>query len=79
MNETVLQAIVAFIFGHKYYVNIVNTRGTTRCETTSFIWSTKQQAMEHKMRLEDNRSFRYVETVSFRSREVYKPAVSVNE
>ena len=25
MNYSVLQAIVAFIFGHKYYANIVNT------------------------------------------------------
>lgn len=28
MKETVWQALVAFVFGHKYYANIINTRGT---------------------------------------------------
>ncbi len=27
MNETVLQRIIAFIFGHKYYANIIRIYG----------------------------------------------------
>lgn len=27
MNSTVLKEIIAFLFGRKYYANIINTRG----------------------------------------------------
>lgn len=71
MNETVLQAIIAFIFGHKYYVNIINTLGTSKCETTSFIHHSKQEAEQHRKEIESTRSYLFIETVSFRSRKVY--------
>lgn len=71
MNYSVLQAIVAFIFGHKYYANIVNTRGTDRFEVASFIFLTKEEAIRHRRSLDTTRSYQYVETVSFRSRMVY--------
>lgn len=71
MNYSVLQAIVAFIFGHKYYANIVNTRGTDRFEIASFIFLTKEDAIKHRRSLDTTRSYQYVETVSFRSRMVY--------
>lgn len=71
MNYSVLQAIVAFIFGHKYYANIVNTRGTDRFEVASFIFLTKEDAIRHRRSLDTTRSYQYVETVSFRSRMVY--------
>ena len=71
MNYSVLQAIVAFIFGHKYYANIVNTRGTDRFEVASFIFLTKEDAIKHRRSLDTTRSYQYVETVSFRSRMVY--------
>ncbi len=29
MNSTVLKEIIAFLFGRKYYANIVATKGTT--------------------------------------------------
>lgn len=70
-NETLLQAIVAFIFGHKYYANIVNTRGTVKCEVASFIFLSKEDAEIHRQSLETTRSYLYVETISFRSRKVY--------
>lgn len=70
-KETVLQAIIAFIFGHKYYVNIINTRGTDKCETTSFIHHSREEAEEHKKQIESTSSFLYIETVSFRSRKEY--------
>ena len=43
-KETVLQAIIAHIFGHKYYANIINTRGTNKCEISSFIHRSKEEA-----------------------------------
>ena len=71
MNYSVLQAIVAFIFGHKYYANIVNTRGTDRFEVASFIFLSKEDAIRHRRSLDTTRTYQYVETISFRSRMVY--------
>lgn len=67
-NETVLTAVIAFIFGHKYYANIINTRGTSHIEMSSFIFSSREDADEHRKVIEETRSYIYVETVSFRSR-----------
>lgn len=71
MQETVLQSIIAHIFGHKYYVNVVNTRGTDKCETTSFIHRSRDAAEHHRREIETTRTFLFVETVSFRSRKEY--------
>jgi hypothetical protein len=71
MKETVLQAIIAFVLGHKYYANIINTRGTNKLEISSFIFRSRQEAEEHRKTLESTRTFLYVETVSFRSRREY--------
>ena len=77
MNETVLQAIIAHIFGHKYYVNIVNTKGTDRCETTSYIHPTREAAEQHKREIDATASFQWIETVSFRSRKIYHTAKDI--
>ena len=71
MNYSVLQAIVAFIFGHKYYANIVNTIGTDRFELASFIFLTKEEAIRHRRSLDTTRSYQYVQTITFRSRIAY--------
>ena len=71
MNETVLQSIIAHLLGHKYYVNIINTIGTDKCETTSFIHHSKEEAEAHKREIRSTRSYMWIETVSFRSRKVY--------
>lgn len=71
-NETIIQAIVALILGHKYYANIVNTRGTDKCEIASFIFCTREDALRHRRQLDTTRSYLYVETVSFRSRKLYE-------
>lgn len=71
MQETVLQSIIAHIFGHKYYVNVVNTRGTDKCETTSFIHRSHDAAERHRREIETTRTFLFVETVSFRSHKEY--------
>lgn len=71
MQETVLQSIIAWFIGHKYYANIVNTRGTDKLEITSFIFHSKDEAEAHRRTLETTRTFLYVETISFRSRRNY--------
>ena len=71
MNYSVLQAIVSFIFGHKYYANIVNTIGTDRFELASFIFLSKEDAIRHRRSLDTTRSYQFVETISFRSRIAY--------
>lgn len=67
-TTTPLREILAFIFGRKYYANIVNTRGTSKCEISSFIFLSAEDADLHRRDLEDNRSYKYITTVSFRSR-----------
>ncbi|MEO5026384.1 hypothetical protein [Bacteroides stercoris] len=56
MTSTVLKEIMAFLFGRKYYANIV---------------ATKEAANRHRLEIETTLSFRFVETVSFRSRRIY--------
>ena len=67
MNSTVLKEIMAFLFGRKYYANIVATKGTTKQEICSYIFATKEAANRHRLEIETTLSFRFVETVSFRS------------
>lgn len=71
MKQSLLQKIIAFVLGNKYYANIVNTRGTTRCELTCFIFNTREQAELHRQQLGLGASFGFIETVSFRSRRIY--------
>jgi hypothetical protein len=73
MEETLLTKIIDFLFGKKYYANIINTRGTDKCEITGPIFRTKAAAMEHKENNVDTTwTYLYIETVSFRSRKEYK-------
>ena len=71
MNSTVLKEIIAFLFGRKYYANIVATKGTTKQEICSYIFATKEAAKQHKLEIETTLSFTFVETVTFRSRRVH--------
>lgn len=71
VKETVLQRIIAFIFGHKYYANIVNLHGTDQMNLSGFIFGSPEEAEKHRKELTTNRSYMYIETVSFRSRENY--------
>lgn len=66
-----LKDIFHYVFGYRYYVNIVNTIGTDIVETTSFIHPTRQAAREHARQIAATRSFIYIETVSFWSRNFY--------
>ena len=71
MNKLVFQRILEHILGYKYYANIINTRGTFKYEISCFIFRTKEEAMRHRMSLDTNLSFMYIETISFRSRHEY--------
>ena len=51
--------------------NIVATKGTTKQEICSYIFATKEAANRHRLEIETTLSFRFVETVSFRSRRIY--------
>lgn len=75
MKQTVLQAIIAFVFGHKYYVNIFNRRGTPMCEISSFIFPTKEEADAHLKSMETSIAFQHIETVTFRSRNIYRHTI----
>ncbi len=79
MQGTVLSSIIDYIFGHKYYANIINTRGVRRCELCSFIFHTKEEAERHKIDIDATLSFIFVETISFRSRKEYPRAERINK
>lgn len=70
-TKTILTAIIEFILGKKYYANIIATNGTGRCEITSHIHRTKQDAAKHRQAIAETRSFTWIETVSFRSYQNY--------
>lgn len=71
MKKSLFQIIVDFILGEKYYANIINTRGTDKCELCSFIFHSKEEAAQHAEELRTTRSFEFIETISFRSRIIY--------
>ena len=76
MNSTVLKEILAFLFGRKYYANVMATKGTTKQEICSYIFATKEAAQRHRLEIETTLSFRFVETISFRSHRIH-PGSSV--
>lgn len=71
MTTTIINEVLAFILGRKYYANIVGTRGTDKTELCSYIFRTRQEADRHRDSLATTLSFLYIETVSFRSRKEY--------
>ncbi len=71
MQTTVLKEIVAFLFGRKYYANIVATKGTDKMELCSYIFPDKAEADKHRDDLQTTLSFIFIETISFRSRKEY--------
>ncbi len=66
-----LSVLIGYLFGHKHYVNIIGVRGTDEFTCTSRIHRTKADADKHRREIEETRSFVFIETITFRSREVY--------
>lgn len=79
MKKSLFGLITEFVLGRRYYVNIIVTVGTDRYEATSYIFDTKEGAEEHRSRIGQTLSYRYVETVSFRSRYAYPHIATENE
>lgn len=79
MNTTVWKEIIALLFGRKYYANIINTRGTSKCEICSFIFRTKEEAEKHRITLNGTMSYTYLETISFRSRREYAEQTTMRQ
>ncbi|EFN91710.1 hypothetical protein ABVC71_09325 [Prevotella amnii] len=71
MQTTVLKEVIAFLFGRKYYANIVATKGTCKKELCSYIFKSREEADKHRADLQTTLSFLFIETVSFRSRKEY--------
>ena len=74
-TKTVINAIIEFVLGKKYYANIIYTRGTRRCEISSIIFLTRKEADKHRMELLGTLSYLWIETISFRSRKDYNSIV----
>ncbi len=68
---TALTKILEFLFGRKYYANIINTRGTNKFEVSCYIYSSEEEADNYRKDLETNMSYMFVERISFRSRMDY--------
>lgn len=63
--------IIRRLFGHRYYANIINTKGSDKLEICSFIFPSKEEAERHRKDIGDTASFLFIETVSFRSKKKY--------
>ena len=70
-SNSLFQRIAEFLLGHRYYANIINVRGTDRCEVTCHIFRSPDDARKHADSIRSTLSFDFVETVSFRSHRVY--------
>ena len=65
--KRLFKEITAFLFGRVYYAVIVGERGSDRYDIASEIHLTQASAEAHRRRIEETRSFVYIETVKFRS------------
>lgn len=77
-EKSVLSIIWDFIFGQKYYANIIHTRGVEKYELSSFIFRNPAAAELHRRDIESTATYAFVETISFRSRKHYPPAQRIN-
>lgn len=69
MYTTALKEIYAFLFGRKYYANIIRTRGVLKDEISSYIFPSLDDALRHRRTIEEGTlTFTFITTVSFRTR-----------
>ena len=71
MKKSLIQRILEYFFGFQYFADIINVRGTDRCEVTCYIFHTCEEAQKQHDTIRTTLSFDYVETISFRSHRVY--------
>ncbi len=75
MSNSVISVIIEFLIGKKYYANIINVIGTDGCQLCSFIFESPSDAEAHRREISSTRSYQWVETVSFRSRNDFRASV----
>lgn len=68
---SILSLIVSFLLGHKYYACVLNMSGTNKCEISCFIFKSKREVENYRMQMYNNRSYRIVKVISFRSRQEF--------
>ena len=66
-----MKKLINLLFGHKYYLNIINDG---ECDyICSTIFSTLTAARQHRQSLSGNRSVEYVGRITFRTRRRLQP------
>jgi hypothetical protein len=60
------------VFGYRYYAVIIGIQGSGIYEVASQIHRTKKSAEEHRQRIYGTRTYIYIETIKFRSRNDYR-------
>ncbi len=59
-----------FLFGDVYYAVIIGERGSDRYDLASQIHTTRSSAEAHRQRINETRTYIYIETIRFRSRQL---------
>ena len=77
MHSTILNEIIATLFGRKYYANIIATKCVAKQEICSYIFTSRDAAQRHRRDIDNTLSFRFIETVSFRSRKICPDATTL--
>lgn len=75
-----VEAIIAHIFGRKYYAVVledaqifIDSKGNKPRSLSGYIFRSKEDARMYYYQMKSSRSKQSVEMVSFRSREEYRP------
>ncbi len=71
IHARVYNEICDFLFGRRYWANIVRTRGTAKPDICAEIFRTKAAADAHREQIGTTMSYAWVETICFRSRREY--------
>lgn len=79
MKQNLIQAILAHIFGHKYYCvtieepSLVNRDGSNPRSMSGYIFRDRESALAFYYQMKSGKRCRSLEIVSFRSRQHYEP------
>lgn len=71
IHVRVFNEIMDFLFGRRYWANIVRTNGTAEADLCSFIFRSRKEADRHREQIDTTLSYTWVETICFRSRKEY--------
>ncbi|MCD8288151.1 MAG: hypothetical protein LUC18_04845 [Porphyromonadaceae bacterium] len=71
MTTTILKEVITFLLGRKYYGATFCLRGVSEYQFNSVIYTSKEAMLLHKQEMDDNRTYKWIETFSFRSRKDY--------